>query len=92
MIVDALRKEERQDISKPLLHMIKSVKKETNDIRMTNLFCIELYELIYHHIVLRRIRVAKKVFRLLEHLALPAHRIGEDKRKETFKRVRKIRL
>ncbi|EKD25365.1 MAG: hypothetical protein ACD_80C00079G0008 [uncultured bacterium (gcode 4)] len=85
------RKQEQKDISNFLVQMIKNVKKETKDIRMINAFCIELYDIMYHYIMFDKIRVAKKILRLLEELALPIRYMGRDKRNEALKKICKIK-
>jgi hypothetical protein len=86
------RKQRQQDISKFLLQMIKNVKKETQDIRMINSFCIQLYDILYHDIMFGKLKVAKKLLRLLEELALPISYVGEKKRAELLKKLIKIKL
>ena len=85
-------KHQQQDISKFLLQMIKQVKKETHDIRMINLFCIELYDMLYYHIMFDKIKVIKKILRLLEKLALPVHYHGPQKWNESLKKICKIKV
>lgn len=82
----------QQDISKLLLQMIKKVKKETQDIRMINSFCMELHDILYYALISRKVRIAKKILRLLESLALPISYIGERKRNETLKKICKIKV
>ena len=86
------RKKEPQDISKFLLHMIKNVKKETHDVRIINSFCIELYDILYYYIMFDKLRVAKKVLRVFENLALPMSYISKNKRNESLKKIGKIKL
>lgn len=57
-----------------------------------NQFFIELYDMLYHYIILDKIKIAKKVVRLLEELALPISYVGEEKRNETFKKIKKMKL
>jgi hypothetical protein len=83
---------EQQDISKLLLKMIKHVKKETQDSGMINSFCIELHDILYYSLISHKIKVAKKILRLLEKLALPIHYIGEHKRNEILKKICKIKI
>jgi len=85
-------KQHQQDISRLLLQMIKNVKKETQDIRMINSFCIELYDILYYYIMFDKIRVTKKFLRLLEELALPIKYIGKPKWIETLKKLIKVKL
>ncbi|MEI7558546.1 MAG: hypothetical protein WCJ45_07270 [bacterium] len=92
IIFDMFHKNERQDISKFILQTIKTVKKETKNIRMTNSFCSELYDMIYHHVIFRRVKIVKKVLRGLESLALPTKHIGEERWNESFKKMKSIRL
>lgn len=68
------------------------MKREVKDIRALNSFFIEFYDMMYHHIVFRRVKVEKRVVRVLEALALSSEQVGEEKRSETFKRVRKMKL
>jgi len=65
------RKKEKQDISKFLLQMIKNVKKETQDNRIVNIFCIQIYDMFYYDIMFGKIKITKKFLRLFEELALP---------------------
>lgn len=81
-----------QDISKSLLQMIKKVKKETHDSKMLNLFCIELYDILYYYILFDRIKVTKKFLRLLEHLALPINCVGERQWNDVLKKTCKMKL
>lgn len=84
--------QERQDISKLLLQMIKHVKKETQDIKMVNSFCSELHDMLYYSLISRKIRIAKKILRLLENLALPISYMGEQKWNEILKKICKIKI
>ena len=86
------KQQQQQDISKIILQTIKSVKKETQDIRMINIFCMELHDMLYYSIMFRKIRVAKKILRLFETLALPIHYTGPKKRNETLKKICKIKI
>ncbi len=86
------RKQQQQDISKFLLQMIKNVKKETQDIRMINTFCIQLYDMLYHDIMFGKLKVAKKLLRLFEELALPISYTGKQKRSEVLKKIMKLKL
>ena len=86
------RKQEQQDISKYILKTIKHVKKETNEIRLLNLFCIELYDILYYHLMFGKIRIIKKLLRLIEVLALPMNYTKKDKRGETLKKISKIKI
>jgi len=86
------RKQQPQDISKFLLQMIRNVKKETQDIRMINSFCIQLYDMLYHDIVFGNLKVAKKLLRLFDELALPISYIGEQKWNEVMKKLKKMKL
>lgn len=81
-----------QDLSKFLLQLIKNVKKENNDIRILNSFFIELYDMIYQYIIFDKVKIAKKIIRILEKLALPIKYVGEEKRKESLKNIRKIKF
>jgi hypothetical protein len=85
-------KQEQQDISKILLQMIKNVKKETQNNRMINSFCIELYDILYYYIVFNKIKITKKLLRLLEELALPMNYVGKHKRNEILKKICKLKL
>ncbi|MEI7918663.1 MAG: hypothetical protein WCH65_00130 [bacterium] len=82
----------QQDISKPLLQMIKKIKKGTKDIRIINSFCIEFYDLLYYYIMFDKIKVMKKMLRLLEHLATPIACIGEYERVDSLKKISKIKI
>jgi len=86
------RKQEQQDISKYILKIIKNVKKETKEIRLLNLFCIELYDILYYYLMFGRIRIVKKLLRLIEVLALPMGYTKKDKRGETLKKIGKIKI
>ena len=85
-------KQEQQDISKYILKMIKHVKKETNEIRLLNMFCIELYDILYYHLMFGNIRIIKKLLRLIEALALPMRYTDNIKRGETLKKTCKIKI
>ena len=85
-------KKNPQDISKFLLQMIKNVKKETKDIRMINIFCIQIYDILYHDIMFGKIIIQKKLLRILEELALPINYVGEEKMKETVKKLKGIKI
>ena len=87
-----IEKEQQQDISKFLLQTIKSVKKDIKDIRMINLFCIEIHDMLHHSIISRKIRIAKKILRLFEWLALPISYMGEQKRGEILKKICKVKI
>ena len=87
-----LYKQQQQDISKLLIQMIKQVKKETHDTRMINLFCIELYDILYYHIMFDKIKVIKKILRLLENLALPIQYHGPQQWNESLKKICKIKV
>ena len=84
--------QQKKDISKFLLQMIKNVKKETKNIRMINSFCIEIYDFMYHYIIFDKIKVEKKILRLIEELALPINYVGQKKWIETLKKLIKIKL
>ncbi len=80
------------DLSRFLLQMIKNIKKESSDVRVLNAFFIELYDMIYQYLIFDEVKVMKKIIRLLEELALPIKYVGEEKRKENFKKIKKIKL
>lgn len=82
----------QQEISKLLVKTIKTVKREIKDTKMINLFCIELYDIMYYSIIFHKIKVAKKILRLIEPLALPIDYIGEHKRNEILKKLCKIKI
>ncbi|MCX6824926.1 MAG: hypothetical protein NTY80_01760 [candidate division SR1 bacterium] len=86
------RKQEQQDISKPLLYIIKKVKNNIKDSRMINSFCIEVHDLLYYYVAFNKIRVAKKILRLIEKLALPIRYLGYARRKEILKKTCKMKL
>jgi hypothetical protein len=85
-------KKEKQDVSIFLLQTIKTMKREIKDIKALNSFFIEFYDMMYHHIIFRKVKIEKRVVRVLEDLALSSEQVGEEKRRETFKRVRKMKL
>lgn len=85
-------KRHKQDISKFLLHMIKNIKKENKNIKMMNAFCIEIYDTLHYYIMFDKVKINKKMLRLLEELALPMNYIGEEQRKETLKKIVKIKI
>lgn len=91
-IFSLLHIQEKKDVSKFLLKIIKKMRKEIKDIRMINLFCIELYDILYYYIMFDKIRVIKKLLRLLETLALPIHYTDKGKRTETLKKTCKIKI
>lgn len=68
------------------------MKREGKDIRIANAFFIELYDMVYQYIVFDKVKIAKKVVRMLEELALPIRYIGEERWKENLRKVRKIKL
>ena len=68
------------------------MKKEIKDIRMINSFCIELHDILYYSIMFHKIKVAKKILRLLETLALPIRYHGTQKWNETLKKICKIKI
>lgn len=84
--------QEQQDISKFLLQTIKNVKKETRDIRMINLFCIEIYDILNYYIMFDKVKVVKKLLRVFEELAVPISCIGKDRRSESLKKMTKMKL
>ena len=86
------RKQQSKDISKFLLQIIKSVKNSTKDNKMINSFCIEIYDMLYYYIMFDKIKVAKKILRLLEELALPINYIGEQRRNELLKKIMRIKI
>lgn len=81
-----------QDLSKFLLQMIKNAKKWGDDTMLLNAFFIELYDMIYQYVIFDNVKIAKKIMRILEELALPIKYIGEERWKESLRRVRKVRL
>jgi hypothetical protein len=91
-VFSMFHKKGQQDISKFFLQMIKNVKKETQDNKMINMFCIQIYDMFYYDIVFNNFKVAKKLLRLIEELALPISYIGEYKRNEIMKKIKKIKL
>lgn len=86
------RKQDQHDISRFILQMIRNVKKETKDIRMINSFCIELYDILYYYIMFDKVRVAKKILRILEELALPISYTGKHQQEELLKKIIRIKL
>lgn len=87
-----LQSQESQDISKKFLSIIKTMIKTTKDVKMVNGFCIQLYDMMYYEIMFNKIRIAKKILRVFEELALPIKYIGEEKWKDTLKRMKNIKL
>ncbi len=85
-------KKDTQDISKFLLHMIKKIKKETKDMKLLNVFFIELYDILYQEILFDRVVIPKKFLRLFEELALPMKYIGNQKWAETLKKLMRLKL
>ena len=71
---------------------MKKAQKDTMDIKMLNQFFIELYDMLYHYIIFDKIKIAKKLVRLLEELALPLSYTREHKWVESFKKLKKIKL
>jgi predicted nucleotide-binding protein (sugar kinase/HSP70/actin superfamily) len=71
---------------------MKKAQKDTMDIKMLNQFFIELYDMLYHYIIFDKIKIAKKLVRLLEELALPLNYTGEHKWVESFKKLKKMKL
>lgn len=80
------------DLSKFLLQMIRNIKKESKDVKILNAFFIELYDMIYQYIIFDKVKIAKKIVRLLEELALPIKYVGEQKWTESLKKIRKMKL
>lgn len=68
------------------------MKKEIKDIRMINVFCMELYDILYYYIMFDKIKVMKKMLRIFELLAVPISCIGANQRVELFKKFTKIKL
>lgn len=68
------------------------MKREGKDIRIANAFFIELYDMVYQYIVFDKVKIAKKVVRMLEELALPIRYVGEKRWMESFNRIRKIKI
>lgn len=91
-LFEKFNNKKQKDISKILLHMMKNMKKNIKDKRILNTFFIELYDLLYHDILFGRIIVVKKLFKLLEELALPMKYIGEKKWLETLKKLMQLKL
>lgn len=48
--------------------------------------------MIYQYIIFDKVKIAKKIIRILEKLALPIKYVGEEKRKESLKNIRKIKF
>ena len=79
------------DISKYILQVAKKIIKDTEDKKILNCFFIELYDMLYYYIIFGKIKIAKKILRLFEGLALPINSIGDEKRKEIIKKIKKMR-
>ncbi len=91
-IFSLFHKKEKQDISKFVLQMIKNAIKDIKDVKILNAFIIELYDMLYYYIIFDKIKIAKKIQRLVEGLALPLHYIGEEKRREIAKKIKNIKI
>jgi len=48
--------------------------------------------MIYQYVVFDNVKITKKIMRVLEELALPIKYVGEEKWKESLRRIRKIKL
>ncbi len=91
-IFKMFQKKASHDISKILISMLKNVIKDIKDLKILNAFIIELYDMLYYYVLFDKIKIAKKILRLLEELALPFNYIGEDKRREIAKKIKKIKV
>lgn len=91
-IVALFHKYKKQDISKAILQIVKGIKKETKSVKIVNRFCIELYDILHYYIMFGKVKIARKVLRLLEWLALPMSYIWDDKRTEVLKKMCKMKI
>jgi hypothetical protein len=91
-ILTLCHKKNPKDISEFLLQIIKNIKKNTTDIKTINLFCIQVYDMIYYDIIFDKVKISKKILRILEELALPIKYIGEEKRKENLQKIKMIKI
>lgn len=87
-IYTMIQSQESKDISKKFLFMIKNMIKTTKDIKMVNGFCIQLYDIMYYELMFNKIKIAKKILRIFEELALPIKYIGEHKFKENINKIK----
>lgn len=86
------QKKSSGNLSKFLLQILKKTQKNFNNLEILNQFFIELYDILYQYIIFDKIKITKKLVRLLEELALPMNYIGKDKRKQSFKKIKKMKL
>ena len=91
-VVARFQKKGKNDLSKFLLQLIKSIKKWDRDIKILNAFFIELYDVVYSYVICGEIVIDRKIMRLLESLALPITYVGEKKWLESFGKVRKVKV
>lgn len=92
IIFEYFHKNANQDVSRFLLQMIKGMRRELKETKTLNIFFMEFYDMTFHYVALRKVRIEKRVLRVFEILALPTSEFSEKRWKEVFKRVRKIRL
>ncbi len=90
-IIACLKKKPSYNISKLCMFIIKKTKKWCNDIRVLNAFFIELFDMLYYYVVCKDVSINKKLFKLLESLALPIEYVGEKQWKWYFKKLQKIK-
>ena len=70
---------ETKNSSTHLIHFISKNIHHPTDIFYWSAFFAKLYDEVYHELALKKIHIQKKVLRLLEFLAVPAHqRKAED--------------
>ena len=79
-------------MSKLILQIIKKTRKNSQNIQFYNQFFIELYDVLYHHIIFDKIRIEKKILRILEELAIPMQYIGEQQRRSYLKKTKGIKI
>ena len=53
---------------------------------------MELYDAVYPYIIYDRVKVAKKIVRIMEELAMPIKGIGIERWQTSLKKVRMIKL
>ena len=59
---------------------------------LLNAFFIELYDMIYQYVIFDNVKIAKKIMRILEELAIPMQYIGEQQRRSYLKKTKGIKI
>jgi len=77
--------------SKDLIFFISKNIKHPTDILHRSAFFAQLYDETYHELASRQIKIQKKVWRILEFLALPIEQHSEKKLLFCCTQIKKIR-